>query len=200
MRLSSGLVPVALAILTACAPNTELVNSWKDPSAGPIRFNKVITACLCKDPGMRRTVEDALSQRIKGSQPSYTLLSEDDMRNREAAKAKVREAGFDGAVVMVLAGVNSKTTYVPGQAYAVPAAYGSMWGGWGYGWSTVYDPGYVREDQYVDFNTNVYSVKDEKLVWASRSQSMNPSNAAELVDEVIAANVREMKKQKVMAE
>jgi len=73
-----------------------------------------------------------------------------------------------------------------------------MWGGWAYGWSSVYDPGYVRTDQYVSFNTNVYSVADAKLVWASRSETMNPSSIPQLADEVITANVQEMKHQKVM--
>ena len=71
--------------------------------------------------------------------------------------------------------------------------------GWlGLGWSSTYDPGYVREDQYVNFNTNVYSVADAKLIWASRSETMNPTSVASLVDEVITANVQEMQKQHVL--
>ena len=51
----------------------------------------------------------------------------------------------------------------------------------------------------MDFNTNVYQVAQEKLIWASRSQTVNPSNMASLVDEIITATVAEMKKQKVIA-
>jgi len=196
MRLFPGFVMAAL--LAACAPTTQVVNSWKDPAASSVEFKKVLAACMCRDAAMRRTVEDGLSKRIKGSTPSYTLISDDELKDREAAKAKVREAGFDGAVVMFLVNVDRTATYVPGQAYAVPAAYGNMWGGWAYGWSSTYDPGYVREDQYVNFNTNVYSVADAKLIWASRSETMNPTSVASLVDEVITANVQEMQKQHVL--
>ena len=196
MRLCLGLALSAL--VAACAPTTQVVNSWKDPEAGAISFKKVITACICGDAGTRRTVEEALSKRIAGSTPSYTLISDAELKDREAAKAKVQQAGFDGAVVMFLVSVDKQQTYVPGTAYAVPSAYGNMWGGWAYGWSTVYDPGYVRTDQYVSFNTNVYSVPDAKLVWASRSETMNPSSVPQLADEVITANVQEMKRQKVM--
>lgn len=62
----------------------------------------------------------------------------------------------------------------------------------------MYDPGYVKEDQYVDFNINVYSVTDDKLLWASRSQTQNPSSVPSMVDEVIAATTQEMKKEKVL--
>ena len=199
MRKSHGPMAVALLLAVACAPTTEVVNSWADPGAGSVRFTKVLAVCACKDPGTRRTVEDGLAKRIKNSTQSYTILTDDDLHDREAAKAKVKAGGYDGAVVMALVNVDRTTTYVPGQAYAVPSYYNTMWGGWGYGWSTYYDPGYVQEDQYVDFNTNVYQVEQEKLIWASRSQTVNPSNMASLVDEIITATVHEMQKQKVFA-
>jgi hypothetical protein len=196
MRLIRSLV--CLALLAACAPTTEVLNSWADPSAGQVRFKKVLNVCACKDEAMRRTVEDQLTKRITGSTPSYTVLSETDLQDRESAKAKVKAGGWDGAVVMVLVSVDRTQTYVPGSAYAVPAPYTSMYGGWGYGWSTYYDPGYVDTDQLVDFNTNVYRVQDEKLIWASRTQTTDPTSVGSMVDEIISANISEMKKQKVL--
>jgi hypothetical protein len=196
MRLIRSLV--CLALLAACAPTTEVLNSWADPSAGQVRFKKMLNVCACKDEAMRRTVEDQLTKRITGSTSSYTMLSQDDLRDRESAKAKVKAGGYDGAVVMVLVSVDRTQTYVPGSAYAVPAPYTSMYGGWGYGWSTYYDPGYVDTDQLVDFNTNVYRVQDEKLIWASRTQTTDPTSVGSMVDEIISANISEMKKQKVL--
>ena len=196
MRLIRSLV--CLALLAACAPTTEVLNSWADPSAGQVRFKKMLNVCACKDEAMRRTVEDQLSKRITGSTSSYTILSQDDLQDRESAKAKVQAGGYDGAVVMVLVSVDRTQTYVPGSAYAVPAPYSSMYGGWGYGWSTYYDPGYVDTDQLVDFNTNVYRVQDEKLIWASRTQTTDPTSVGSMVDEIISANISEMKKQKVL--
>lgn len=196
MRLIRSLV--CLALLAACAPTTEVLNSWADPSAGQVRFKKMLNVCACKDEAMRRTVEDQLTKRITGSTSSYTILSQDDLQDRESAKAKVQAGGYDGAVVMVLVSVDRTQTYVPGSAYAVPAPYTSMYGGWGYGWSTYYDPGYVDTDQLVDFNTNVYRVQDEKLIWASRTQTTDPTSVGSMVDEIISANISEMKKQKVL--
>jgi hypothetical protein len=196
MRLIRSLV--CLAVLAACAPTTEVLNSWADPSAGQVRFKKMLNVCACKDEAMRRTVEDQLTKRITGSTSSYTILSQDDLQDRESAKAKVKAGGYDGAVVMVLVSVDRTQTYVPGSAYAVPAPYTSMYGGWGYGWSTYYDPGYVDTDQLVDFNTNVYRVQDEKLIWASRTQTTDPTSVGSMVDEIISANISEMKRQKVL--
>jgi len=104
MRKSHGPIVIALLLAVACAPTTEVTNSWKDPSAGSVRFTKVLAVCACKDAGTRRTVEDVLAKRIKNSTPSYQFLTDDDLHDREAAKAKVKAGGFDGAVIMALGG------------------------------------------------------------------------------------------------
>lgn len=199
MQLRHGVV--AAVLLAGCASSTQLVNTWKDPTAGSVRFKKVLTVCACKDDVTRRTVEDRLAAAIKGSVPSYSVLSDAQLADRDAAKAAIREAGFDGVVVMRLVSVDKSATYVPGQAYVVPVGYRSMYGGWGYGggYGAVYDPGYVREDQLVNFDTNIYSVADEKLLWASRSQTDNPSSVTQMIDEIIAETAKEMKRQKVIS-
>jgi len=201
MQLRHGVV--AAVLLAGCASSTQLVNTWKDPTAGSVRFKKVLTVCACKDDVTRRTVEDRLAAAIKGSEPSYSVLSNAQVADRDAAKAAIREGGFDGVVVMRLVSVDKSSTYVPGQAYVVPVGYRSMYGGWGYGgyaaYGTVYDPGYVQENKLVNFDTNVYRLSDEKLLWASRSQTDNPSSVTQLVDDIIAATAKEMKKQGVIS-
>jgi hypothetical protein len=202
MQLRLGLV--AAVFLTGCATSsTQLTNSWKDPAAPGTQFKKVLTVCACKDDGMRRTVEDRLAAAIKGSEPSYSVLSDQQLGSREGTKAALKEGGFDGVVMLRLVSVDKTQTYVPGSAYSVPVGYRSMYGGWGYGgyaaYGTVYDPGYVRNDKLVNFDTNVYRVADEKLLWASRSQTDNPSSVNQMVDDIIAETTKEMKKQKVIS-
>jgi len=202
MQLRHGVV--AAVLLAGCASSsTQLVNSWKDPSAGGVRFKKVLTVCACKDDGTRRTVEDRLAAAIKGSEPSYSVLSDDQLGDKERTKAALRDGGFDGVVMLRLVSVDKSSTYVPGQAYVVPMGYHSMYGGWGYGgysaYGAVYDPGYVQEDQLVNFDTNIDRVEDEKLLWASRSQTTNPSSVNEMIDDIIAETVTEMERQKVIS-
>jgi hypothetical protein len=194
--------PMRLMLVASAVLVAEVVNSWKDPSAAEgVKFQKIVTICQCREPSRRRTVEDQLAKRIgPKATPSYTLITDQEVQQVESAKAKVEEGGFDGAVVMQLANVDKQLTYVPGTSYTVASPYTSMWGGWGYGWSMAYDPGYVQEDQVVNFNTYVYSVADQKLLWASQSQTTNPSSIPAMVDEIISATAAEMKKQKVLTE
>ena len=189
----------AVLLLGACASNsTEVVNAWKDPSLGPTRFNKVLVVFITKDAGLRRAAEDELAHRLNAV-PAYTVIPDSLLRDRNKAKAWVKQEGFDGAVVMRPVAVDKETTYVPGQAYVVPSHYGSMWGYWGSGWGYAYDPGYVQQDQIVSVEANVYSVADNKLVWASRTKTYNPESVRQLINEIVDVTVAEMKKQKVLA-
>ena len=121
-----------------------------------------------------------------------------DVQDRDQARAMVEKAGFDGAVIMHMVRQDKETVYSPGTTWWGSAPYTSMWGYWGYGWGTAYQPGYISNDHYVTIETNVYSVKDDKLLWASRSESINPETVSKLIDRVISATVKEMKKRKIL--
>ena len=64
----------------------------------------------------------------------------------------------------------------------------------------VYSPGYLVQDKVVTMDTNVYSLAEGKLVWASRSATYNPMKIPQLVDEIATATTSEMKKQKLIEE
>lgn len=101
---------------------------------------------------------------------------------------RVTQAGFDGAVVMRAVGKERRETFVPGAPLPpMGAPYNNLWGYYGYGWSGAYSPGYVQTDTFVDVETMVYSVRDGKLLWAGRSETLNPRSVPELVDDVAAA-------------
>jgi hypothetical protein len=194
-RLAVG----AALLLGACASNTQVVNSWKDPNVPPRHFKKVLAVFISPDAALRRSAEDELARKLEGAVPAYTVLPDSIMRDREKAEAWVKREGYDGAVIMRPVGLDQETTYVPGQAYVVPAGYASMWRYWGSGWAYAYDPGYVRKDQVVSVESNVYSVADEKLVWASRTKTYNPESVRELVDEIVDQTVAVMKREKAFA-
>jgi hypothetical protein len=203
MRYLRAYVATALvaSVTGACAPSTSIIQSWKDPASTGIKFNKIVAVCMCRDGALRRSVEDEMVRRIQNSVASYTILSEGEVRDPERARQLFQQRGFDGAVVARLVGVEKETSYVPGSAYSVPAAYRPMWGAagyWGYGWGTVYSPGYLVEDKVVTMDTNVYSLAEGKLVWASRSATYNPESIPRLVGAIAAETTSEMRKQKLI--
>ncbi|CAG0961459.1 hypothetical protein MYXO_00783 [Myxococcaceae bacterium] len=193
--------PVLLASLTAltlaCA-STQILGSWKDPSATEVRFEKVVVFALAKDPTTRRVAEDRI---VEGSPAgrvvaSHTFVADADLGDVDAVKAKVVDAGFDGALVLRPRGTETRETIVPGAPLPpFGSPYGNLWGYYGYGWPGAHAPDTVRTDRYVEVETLLYSVADQKLVWGARSETMNPASVNDLVDAVARAARDDLRRQ-----
>ena len=63
-----------------------------------------------------------------------------------------------------------------------------------YGWSGVYDPGYIRSETVLHIETLVYSLEQNKLIWAGQSKTTNPDSVDALVKELVGQVAGEMKK------
>ncbi|HTP41099.1 MAG TPA: hypothetical protein VML36_01635 [Nitrospiria bacterium] len=193
MKIDRMLVAVTLTILTACT-GTTLQDSWLDPSIkSGQHFKKIAVIVMSRDPMIRRTAEDTLVSRITRTQavPAYSLLSESDEEDSGRVKARLQEAGVDGVVVMRMIGVDKQTSWVPGN---YPPAYGGFGSYWGYAHPMAYSPGYLQTDTIVQVETNVYSLADDKLVYAARSETFNPTSAASMVKEIANAIAADLKK------
>jgi hypothetical protein len=199
-RFSKGWWLAAATLTLAGCSSTSFVSTWKVPVDGPIEFdNKRVAAIVVSaDETTRRVGEDTLAREIskRGAQgiPSYTLVSGQPPKEEEAAKKILRDADIEGAVMMRVISSDQQLSYSPGTAWYGAPYYGSFWGYWGYGWPMVYDPGYLRTDTVVMVETLVYSVTDDKLLWAGRSKSTNPSDVRKFVRELAGKAAKEMKK------
>ena len=184
------LFAAALAAIAAGCASTEIVSVWKDPDLGRVPFRKVLVVFQHSDPAIRRVLEEEMARDIPGSTPAHALFSDAEVRDMERVKARVRAEGFDSAVIMRIVSVDREVSYRPGRLYAAPGFYRDFWGYWGYGWSSVYDPGYLRSDRIVTIATNVYSVADDKLVFASQSETFNPQSLRSAIAEVVKVTSR----------
>lgn len=196
-----GLVAAAGLATAACAATT-FSSTWKAPEAAPLNFKgkKVAALIISKEESVRYGAEDALAREITArgavGMPAYTVIPKELTQDKEKAKAFLEKVGVVGVVAMRVVGKDQEITESPATYYGSPY-YGSFWGAgyYGWGWGGVYDPGYLRTDTIVSVETLVYSLEQNKLVWAGRSRTTNPSNAASLIKDLTARAADEMKKQ-----
>jgi hypothetical protein len=187
-----------VASLAACA-TTTFSSSWKAPDAQPIGSlagQKVVAVAVSKNAAVRRSAEDSLVSVLNanGAQgiPSYSILG--DETDEAKAKAAIEKSGAIAAVVMRPVAkekeISSTTSMYMGPSY------GPYWGGYyGYGWGGAWGGGTeIRTDTIVIVETLVYSLKQNKLVWAGQSKTTNPSKIDAFVKEVAAGAGKEMKK------
>ena len=170
-----------------------MIKSWSAPDAANYQFEHVLAIGIVKDEGTRQMVENAtVAQMKKGNGiQSYTVLAEGDLRDKDSAKQKIQKLGFDGAVLVRLLGAEDRVNYVPG---VYPAYYGSFWGYYGYSYSALYVPDYVYTDKVFQVETTIYSIKDDKLLWTSLSESKNPKSAEEVMAGIAKAIGKEVRK------
>lgn len=199
--------PISIALyigfltLTGCV-STSFVSTWKAPDVRAINpeGKRIAAVFVSSDEVSRRVAEDALARKIneQGAEgvAAYTLIpgGERGDTDTDRACALLKLAGVDGVVVMREIGATQKVTYTPGYA-AFPPYYEHLSGYWGYGWRTVYEPGYLTTDTVVSVETLVYSLTRDELLWAGKSKTTNPAQIGRFVDEIADAVAKEMTSQ-----
>jgi hypothetical protein len=173
---------------------TRMVQRWVAPDVARYKFDHILTICIIKDQSIRQSVEDAMAARVKKGNafPSYNILGEAELADKEQAKRKILQMGFDGAVIMRPLRVEDRVNYVPG---SYPPYYGSFWGYYGWAWPTLYTPDYVYTDKIVQVETTIFSIKDDKLLWTSLSETTNPESARDVVLGIAKEIGKEARKQ-----
>jgi hypothetical protein len=200
-RWQAAAAMVALAGVTAAAA-PQLKSSWRnmDPAAAPV--SKVVVIGFTSEQATRRSMEDALTAEIrKGgatAEPSYTLVPGLLPKEPTAMKEKIVAAGFDGAVVVRVAGVSQEQSWDPGYAPVMPAYYASPWSYWGYWYPYAWDPGYLRTDTVVRIEALVYGVRSDVMIWSGLSESTNPPSVRRLIQQVALSVGVELKKRNVL--
>jgi hypothetical protein len=198
-----GLALAAAATLAACA-TTRFDSTWKAPDAQPLNLagRKVAALVISPDESVRLNAEGTLARELtaRGLQglPAYNLIPPNEARDKDKAKALFTAAGIDAVVVLRALGQEKEISASPVSiGYWNAPYYGSFWGSgyYGHGWGAVYEPGYLRTDTIVSVETLVYDMATDKLVWAGRSQTTNPSKVDAFIEELVTGVAGEMKKQ-----
>ncbi|CAC9973508.1 hypothetical protein DBB36_04495 [Flavobacterium sp. WLB] len=198
---------IAILSLSGCGSNTTIVNSWRDPkiTVAQEHFKKVLVVALVKDEASRRITENRIASSNPIFKTSYQYLNETTKDLTKEQKLKIlQDENFDGVVTMRLVSTEKETTYVPGSYTGMyyggfdglySGVYGYGFGNW-YGMYSpaYYDPGYYQETTYYMVETNIFSLKENKLIWTGTTKSDYVTDLGQTVDAIMQAVVKEMRK------
>ncbi len=198
---------IVILSLSGCGSNTTIVNSWRDPkiTVAQEHFKKVLVVALVKDEASRRITENRIASSNPIFKTSYQYLNETTKELTKEQKLKIlQDENFDGVVTMRLVSTEKETTYVPGSYTGMyyggfdglySGVYGYGFGNW-YGMYSpaYYDPGYYQETTYYMVETNIFSLKENKLIWTGTTKSDYVTDLGQTVDAIMQAVVKEMRK------
>jgi hypothetical protein len=187
---------------TLASAGTTFISTWKAPDSGPmhLRGKKVLALVLGADPAVRPGAEDALARELTSygavGVQAYSVVPAELTQDKVRAKELIEKAGIAGVVSMRVTSKDSEINSTPGTVYYGAPHYASFWsdGYYGYACSAIVNPGYVRTDTSVTVETLVYSLAQDKLVWAGRSNTTNPKQVGKFVQDLTAKVANELKK------
>ena len=186
-----------LVVSLACASGpTPLASTWRAPEVYHAPFHRVLATFVSTDPLVRRAMEDRLAMRIPSSFPAYQAAPDLSLADREQARERLRGKLFDAAVVMRVVDVQNVRSYRPGTSWYT--GYPSFDDYWGSSWTVAHAPGYAITDRSVFVETAVYSLSENKLLWAGRTTTQTPPSVNELVDRTVDAVAKELRATRVI--
>ncbi|MBN9298496.1 MAG: hypothetical protein J0I41_15935 [Filimonas sp.] len=201
------LLLAAVFIFAGCSSSSKITNSWNAADAKNVPLKKILVLGFFndKDRSMRARIENEVATDLKGqgyeavtSFNEYGPKSFENMKEEQALQ-KLQSANFDGVLTISLLDKNKEKRYVPGtMSYAPYPYYGRFWGYYSYYYPRVYQPGYYETSTRFFFETNLYDINSNKLLYSAQSQSSAPSSLNALADDFSRTIVKDMKKRKVI--
>jgi hypothetical protein len=194
-----ALTAILASGIAVAASGPEFTSTWKAPEAAGVSFagKKVAALVISGDQNLRVSIEEQLvrelgSRSVQGV-ATYRMAPAEELASAERARPWFERAGVAGVVALRPVSRNKEITYAP--STWTTTSYSTLWGYYGYGWTSVYNPGGTREDTTLVVETLVYSVPLDKLLWAGVSTTTNPKDAPVFIKQLVDAAVKEMKKQ-----
>lgn len=205
-----GIGAIALAMTVGACSSSQLVNMWKDPQYPKAPIDKMYVIGFRTDAARRRFIEDSVVNELTRLKltavPSYREFST-TLPDTQQVVDVVKRDGYNGVIVVIPLGTQTRDTYVPGYVTTVPGPY---YGGYGYGgyggygywggyyspgYQTVYQPGYVDRDEIVRVRIDVWSTDNHgTLVWTGTTESIDPTSTDQMRKEIIKLIVPELRR------
>ena len=201
MKRSVSAADVAAAIGSAliAAPELKFTSTRKSKYAGNSNFagKKEAAQVISTDDSLRVAGEESLARELSGrgmqGVATYRIAPKEELQSPDTAKGWFERGNVEGVVATRPVSSEKRTTYTPG-TWTSPY-YGTLWGYYGYGWNSVYIPGSLDRETVVVVETTIYSVPKNALVWAAASETTNPKDLRQFVEDLVKASVKEMQKQ-----
>ena len=196
-------------ILTSCSSGTQVTSSWKSPDApsSAATYKKVMVVALLseKDRSMQQAMETQMVNELtaKGisAASAYQIYGPKMFsKNENQALRQLKKAGADAVMTISLLDKKKETNYVPGNATFAPVGiyYNRFWGYYNYAYSRMYNPGYYTTNTSYFWESNLYDVAANKLVYSVQTESFDPSSTQSLSKDYSKKILENMMKQGVL--
>lgn len=188
MKNSILCICILTTLLFVSCASTRITSSWREPDKriDISNLNKVLVVALLNSESSRHKAENQMAKYLDGKGiVSYQYLGDTFNENdEEALHAKIKADGFDGAITMRLLDVEKEITYIPGTIATYPHYYHTFGGYYIRSWRYFTMPGTYSTTRTYTIETNVYSIKEDIIIWTGLTESTNSQGIAKMMEEI----------------
>lgn len=188
---------ITLAWITLA--KTDFVQRWKTTEGPPPTIHKILVWSLTDNYIIRQHFEDEMEIQLHkaGAEgiKSHMVMPPANETSEDEIIQRIRESPLDSVMVVrpidkrqVREDTAEMVAYTPMPYYYSFAPY------WHYAYRTTYTPGYIKESTIVQIETNIYSTKNEKLLWSGVSDTILKEEMEKNAKSLAKALVKQLKK------
>ncbi|HXX99544.1 MAG TPA: hypothetical protein VEI54_01410 [Candidatus Limnocylindrales bacterium] len=197
--LFAVLVVATLPLLAA----TRIAHRWVLTGAPVPQFQKILVASIVENYLVRREFEDELKRLlarhgVEGVQSYVVLPPKNEMMEGEL-KQRIKESALDSVLVIRPKAARKETRELgTGEIYAPPPGYTLFWPYWNLVYGDFSPTSSTKENSTVRVEFNLFSTKDEKLVWSGESDTVYSKDFEKRSKEYARMLVDQLKKDKLI--
>jgi hypothetical protein len=184
--------------------STKIIHRWVITGLPAPQFHKMLVASIGENYLIRQEFEDQMKKLltkygVEGVQSYMVLPPKNEMMEGEL-KQRIKESSLDSVLVVRPKALRKETQEViTGGAYVPPAGYYTFWPYWNMAYGDFYaSSSYTKENVIVRVEFNLYSTKDEKLVWSGETDMIYSTDFDKLGKEYAQTVVNQLKKDKLI--
>jgi hypothetical protein len=203
LRAGAVLAVITLAAIPLLA-GTRIVHRWVLTGLPMPQFHKMLVASIAENYLVREHFEDEMKKLlakygVEGVQSYMVLPPKNEMMEGEL-KQRIKESSLDSVLVVRPKAVRKESQeIITGGVYAPPPGYYTFWPYWNMAYGDFYPTSsYTKENIVVRVEFNLYSTKDERLVWSGETDTIYSTDFERLGREYAQALVNQLKKDKVI--
>lgn len=200
-RITPIAITLLLAMLVTACSTTRVTSMWTDPSylGAP---HKILVVGIAKNPLNKRIFEDETVKQIKArgtdALAMYSVMGDVKQSDHTVVARAMQEQGADAVLIARMVRKKTVEFYVPGDVTIQPTYYRSWREYYGYGYQSLYTPGYMAEDEFAIVETNLYNAKNDKLIWSAASETEMRGSDQKLIKSYIGVMVKALADEKLL--
>ncbi|HUN60509.1 MAG TPA: hypothetical protein VMU53_00885 [Candidatus Sulfotelmatobacter sp.] len=197
------LAVVSLAAFPLLA-STKLIHRWVLTGEPMPQFHRMLVATIMENYIIRQEFEDQMKKllanyAVEGVQSYMVLPPRNEMMEGEL-KQRIKESSLDSVLVIRPKSVRTETQeMISGGVYVPPPGYYTFWPYWNMAYTDFYPTtSYTKENIVVRVEFNLYSTKDEKLVWSGETDTIYSKDFEKLAKNYAQTLVKQLQKDKII--